>query len=571
VLAITGQRAVLSSTLGLQFLDKRELQNSLPTREITHGAPDGDTWIDYVADTGDGFDATYSIAWLTGQRQLYVGGVNGSLPRPGLLVFGGDEVYPVASPTGYDNRFRGPYTAALPYMSADNPKLLAIPGNHDWYDGLTNFMRFFCPADPNWIGGRKAEQTRSYFAVRLPHDWWLWGIDIQFDAYIDDPQIRYFKSVAAQMGAGSRLILCTGKPSWTEVNIDPHAYRNLAFLESRVIRKFHINLLLSISGDSHHYAHYVSEHGTHKITAGGGGAFLHPTHHLDDSLRVPIDPSSDKVETYRLRVRYPEASTSRRLSLEALRLPLTNPQFMLLPALIYLVISWASQFANRLEPEHQGETLEDAAQQFGWLDHLVGVARNPVSVVVLLVVLAGLISFAKPPGRWAQGSRKLAAKGLMGTAHLAMQVAVGALVGNLAIDVAAGLDGWPHAVVLAILIGALGGLVGTIVMATYLAFSCAFLRAHINEAFSAMSLTSYKNFLRMHIDERGRLTVYPIGLDETNHDWTYDADNAESDASWLRPTAGPLAPRLIEDPIVVTPPAVGDRSAQDAPREHVPR
>ncbi|MGH2394606.1 MAG: hypothetical protein ACRDGH_14150, partial [Candidatus Limnocylindria bacterium] len=83
---------------------------------------------------------------------------------------------------------------------------------------------------------------------------------------------------------------------------------------------------------------------------------------------------------------------------------------------------------------------------------------------------------------------------------------------------------------------------------------CAFLRAHGNEAFSAMSLTHHKNFLRLHIDAEGQLTIYPIGLDRSNHDWTYDADAATSDASWLAPVAGRLRPRLIEEPIVIAPP-----------------
>ena len=71
------------------------------------------------------------------------------------------------------------------------PSMLAIPGNHDWYDGLTGFMRVF--GQQAWIGGRQTVQTRSYFAAALPGRWWLWGIDIQSDAYLDSAQIRYFQ------------------------------------------------------------------------------------------------------------------------------------------------------------------------------------------------------------------------------------------------------------------------------------------------------------------------------------------------------------------------------------------
>ena len=93
--------------------------------------------------------------------------------------------------------------------------LLAIPGNHDWYDGLTNFVRIFC--QDGFVGGWKTRQRRSYFAARLPHGWWLWGVDIQFDTYIDKPQLDYFRAAGAGMKAGDRVILATGKPSWMKV------------------------------------------------------------------------------------------------------------------------------------------------------------------------------------------------------------------------------------------------------------------------------------------------------------------------------------------------------------------
>ena len=50
------------------FLDKRELQEAI--RPASHDfSSGGELWIDYVADTGDGFDATYTIASLLAQVQ----------------------------------------------------------------------------------------------------------------------------------------------------------------------------------------------------------------------------------------------------------------------------------------------------------------------------------------------------------------------------------------------------------------------------------------------------------------------------------------------------------------------
>ena len=66
-------------------------------------------------------------------------------------------------------------------------KLFAIPGNHDWYDGLNAFDSLFCSSRDrlseskgNVIGGWQCQQHRSYWAIRLPYNWWIWGADIQF-------------------------------------------------------------------------------------------------------------------------------------------------------------------------------------------------------------------------------------------------------------------------------------------------------------------------------------------------------------------------------------------------------
>ena len=38
-----------------------------------------------------------------------------TLPRGRIVIFGGDEVYPVAKVDDYQDRFVGPYKAALPW------------------------------------------------------------------------------------------------------------------------------------------------------------------------------------------------------------------------------------------------------------------------------------------------------------------------------------------------------------------------------------------------------------------------------------------------------------------------
>src|SRR5690242_6263825 len=93
-LARTAVQVVLSAQFGA-YLDKRELQSALPARSYSIGAGERELWFDFVADIGDGFNATYSIAYLLGQASLPLAGTD--LPRGQVLVLGGDEVYPTAS------------------------------------------------------------------------------------------------------------------------------------------------------------------------------------------------------------------------------------------------------------------------------------------------------------------------------------------------------------------------------------------------------------------------------------------------------------------------------------------
>src|SRR5262245_43847940 len=61
-------------------------------------------WMDYIADTGDGWHSTYSVAYYVAQPELKVPGVEESMPRGEILIFGGDEVYPTSSRPVYRQR-----------------------------------------------------------------------------------------------------------------------------------------------------------------------------------------------------------------------------------------------------------------------------------------------------------------------------------------------------------------------------------------------------------------------------------------------------------------------------------
>ena len=152
----------------------------------------------------------------------------GQLRHGEILIMGGDQCYPQATREDYKHRLLLPFNWAFSSRTADR-KLFAIPGNHDWYDGLNAFDSLFCSsrdrlsaAKGNVIGGWQCQQHRSYWAIRLPHNWWIWGADIQFSKYLDTAQVNYFETMAAQMQKGDNLIICLAEPSWMIADLQGH-------------------------------------------------------------------------------------------------------------------------------------------------------------------------------------------------------------------------------------------------------------------------------------------------------------------------------------------------------------
>ncbi len=181
--------------------------------------PRDELWVDFVCDTGDGWNSTYAVAYAAAQRALRVhdGEAVHDLPRGDVLVFGGDEVYPAPSREEYQRRLVAPYAAAFgDDEPAERPHVYAVPGNHDWYDGLSAFTRLFCSD----IGGRRfagwwTRQRRSYFVLKLPHRWWLVASDGQLQSDLDVPQMEHFREIAERhMQPGDKVVLCLSLPVW---------------------------------------------------------------------------------------------------------------------------------------------------------------------------------------------------------------------------------------------------------------------------------------------------------------------------------------------------------------------
>jgi hypothetical protein len=575
-LARTAIKVALSS-LFADYADRREVQAALPATVLTLAADaDGGLWLDHVADLGDGFDSTYTVARMLAADELEVDPPPGGsaapvrLPRARLLVMGGDEVYPTPSSTGYEDRLKGPYRAALPPAAADPaPLLVALPGNHDWYDGLTAFLRLFAQRRP--LGAWRTVQTRSYFAVQLPHRWWLVGVDTQLGTYIDDPQIRYFREhLSSVLQPGDAVIVAVPSPTWVGTGRgDPDAFNPLHYFEREVVERYRdltggtvretgAAVRLWITGDLHHYARYAEAlpgdagEGAARqfVTCGLGGSYLLDTHQLPDSLELP-SPSSRMTERstprrYDLHSPWPTKERSRRLVGGIVAgpprgLPFRNPGFWRLAGGIHGALLLLLLFTLGLEK--------------GW--NLTGVLR--------LGRFADVAWFGGQVLVWGAGLYVLLA--LRPLTHLGRprapsevfwaglaQVVVG-LAGMAALVIVPWPTGWPDWFVLglALLMTIVGtGLVASYAFALYVIVS----RLPLVQGWqlAAQALEDVKGFVRLRVDPSGRLTLYPIVVDTVCHDWRLEPpDRVHGPPGSVRPEfAGPTPrPHLIEPPVVI--------------------
>ncbi len=541
----TAVRVLLSGVFS-SYADNREMQMGEPA-DVPDRSEPADLWLDYVADLGDGWNSTYTVARLlaTEELTLDLDGETHRTERGRLLVFGGDAVYPVPKAVEYENRMLGPYRSALPCPPAQAPELFAVPGSHDWYDGLVNFTSIFCRN--RWIGGWHTRQRRSYFAVKLPNGWWLWGIDIQFGAAIDEVQLRYFARVAAdELQPGDRVILCMSK----EVDSgrkghEVHSDRDVEYLEREIIQPTGAQLLLYLKSGKHYYSRYEEQDGPrHHIESGGGGAFLHPTHNLAPRTDFP---GPDGPAPYRQARTYPSPAFSKRLRKRIWLMPAYNIPLAAVFATVQVLLTFML-----------GLHLEDRHVSLGIDDLLRAMWESPTAFLLSLLVLASLVGMV----RFAHDASGVG-RVLLGLAHSSLQVTsvAGVMMAASHLSSAFGAEGGASSL-LAFLgfVWLLGGVSGMMGMAFYL-WATGYIGLHGTEAYAPLHHQDQKHFLRLHIQPDGVLTLYPIGIERVGRKWILCPD-APVDAPWFAPDGPEPAPHLIEAPI---------RIGEPRPARHRPR
>jgi hypothetical protein len=446
-----------------------------------------------------------------------------------VLIFGGDEVYPYPSRNEYEVRTETPYRMAL--AGRAHPDLYAIPGNHDWYDSLVAFSRTFCRPERGFAGCA-TRQTRSYFALKLPANWWLLAIDLQLGADLDEPQVQYFQKVASRMDQDAKLIFCVPEPRWILEDAYPsHTnYEELSstrFLEEKVFKR---QARVFLTGDLHFYKRHENREGVQKITAGGGGAFLHPTHAPKSKTL-----SNEFVQA----AAYPDEKTSARLAWRNLLFPFLNPKSGWLYAFLYAMSAWLASASLEASDVIDLPTALGAA--------LNASIRDPLNGMWLVTIIGAFIFFTDTHIRsW---------RILGGASHAVLHLAAAFMVGWVALLLTVKVFDLGYGTISQLLLSGLitftlGGPVGAFILGVYLFVSIRIFGRHGNEAFSSLRIADYKHWLRLRIDASGALTIYAIALDRVPRRWRAATRNGEQtmEANDARATA----PRLI-DRVVVKP------------------
>ncbi|XP_012071695.1 uncharacterized protein LOC105633674 isoform X2 [Jatropha curcas] len=421
---------LVSVTVFVGRFDMRMMQAAMS--KVEDGAQQGDLlydhfsekedlWFDFMADTGDGGNSSYTVARLLAQPCLQPTGGDSalSLPRGNFLLIGGDLAYPNPSAFTYERRLFCPFEYALqppPWYKQehiavnkpelpvgvsglkqyDGPQCFVIPGNHDWFDGLHTFMRYIC--HKSWLGGWFMPQKKSYFALQLPKRWWVFGLDLALHNDIDVYQFKFFAElIKEKVGENDSVIIMTHEPNWLlDWYWNDVSGKNVSHLICDYLKG---RCKLRIAGDVHHYMRhsYVPSEGPvyvqHLLVNGCGGAFLHPTHVFANFKEF----CGTKYDT---KAAYPSLEDSSRIALgNILKFRKKNWQFDFIGGIIYFLLSFSMFPRCKLGHILQDDNFSGHLWSFFgtvWNSFMYVLEHSCVSLAGVVVLLIVAIAFVPP-------------------------------------------------------------------------------------------------------------------------------------------------------------------------------
>ncbi|GGL91911.1 metallophosphoesterase [Nakamurella endophytica] len=207
-------------------------------------------------------------------------------------VLCGDLQYPAGDVNDFVDLFYRPFDS---YPGA----LYAVPGNHDWYDGLTGFLHHLCgrPA-PQFDRARfvaeggpalrdqpsqqqPVAQRTPYFRVRT-RPLTLVCIESGIHNRVDEEQGRWLLRVSREPGpkvliTGGAPLIANGRREQCRISGAPEGYGDV----HQVVVEPRHEYVAAIGGNTHNYQRYpvrTAGRTIQFVVAGGGGAFLHATH-----------------------------------------------------------------------------------------------------------------------------------------------------------------------------------------------------------------------------------------------------------------------------------------------------
>jgi hypothetical protein len=272
-----------------------------------------------LGDPGEGDDSQYAVVPPLLSQSA---GVD-------FTIICSDVIYPAGESMDYRTKFFRPYRELV-------CPVYAVPGNHDWYDGLHGFMSHICgidaPAAPLEVGpGLRGALTRLLWRRRMapddaelaamrrdrsrstqmcdpvqPGPYWamdvgplrIVGIDTGIVGSLDAEQAEWLRRVS--LGSERPKILVTGKPLIVNGHRVPPEVGDAI---EAVVRDPQARYVMAIGGDTHNYQRYPVEleggRVIQYVVSGGGGAYTHATHQID---RVDVDGvTEDQFKCYPLR------------------------------------------------------------------------------------------------------------------------------------------------------------------------------------------------------------------------------------------------------------------------------